>query len=223
MHRDRETIGADHKGPVWIRLAFSGSAERSLYSAEPTGRGRQRWLKRCAGADLFGDCAAGDDLLVLTPMRYSPGRQGSGSKRPSAQSETIAAQPSSTSHLSALTHANIDERVWFPTGHGNLSCGNRGGAPQCKTLPGCSGVLSVRRRRQGRKTAFRPARTKCHRDLDGCTRSSATGFRSAREGDAVRMFTRRGYDWSAATRRSLPLRSAPVAGWLEMENPDRRR
>jgi hypothetical protein len=74
VHGDRETVGADHKGPVRIRLAFSGGAERPLYSAEPTGRGRQRRLRRSADADLFGDSAVVCDLRALTPVRCSRGR-----------------------------------------------------------------------------------------------------------------------------------------------------
>jgi hypothetical protein len=82
VHRDRETVRPDDKSPVRIRLAFSGSAERSLYSTQPTGRDRQRSLRRSAGEDLSAGWAVFCDLRVLTPMRCSPRRQGSEPKRP---------------------------------------------------------------------------------------------------------------------------------------------
>jgi hypothetical protein len=51
---DRETVRPDYEGPVRIGLAFSGSAERSLYSAEPTRRGILRSQRGAADNDGSG-------------------------------------------------------------------------------------------------------------------------------------------------------------------------
>jgi hypothetical protein len=73
LHGDRTLVRTDYEGPVWIRLAFPGCAERSLYSAKPTGRGRQRSLKRSVAATI-ADLAAVHEFRELTPMRCSLGR-----------------------------------------------------------------------------------------------------------------------------------------------------
>jgi hypothetical protein len=82
------------------------------------------------------------------------------------------------------------------------------------------------------RPASRRSPTRCPPVRIGSTRSSttATGSRCA-VGDQVRLFTRRGYDWSGrypviavegivSKKLSAPYRSGRSTEWLKIKNPD---